>query len=82
MESSEPLYKDSNGDGIPDAFENRPSIIEILNDDISPSKRTENDIDPNAEYRFVPTDGGVVLEVFGSGSSGCRGQYKEGRAVI
>lgn len=24
-------FVDSNGDGIPDAFENRPSIVEILN---------------------------------------------------
>lgn len=31
-----PEYPDNNGNGIPDAFENRPSISEILNPELNP----------------------------------------------
>ena len=54
-------FPDSNRNGIPDAFENRPSIIEILNSD----EAAIIDAVPVSAERlyqlFVPEDGGVIL---------------------
>lgn len=39
------IYPDTNGNGVPDAFEHRPPISEILNaDDIQQQKQAEVDI--------------------------------------
>lgn len=62
------LLQDSNNDGIPDAFENRPTITEILNGDkalVANSPR--NASTSGASYRFLALEEGVVLlEVFGT----------------
>lgn len=54
-------FPDRNNDGIPDAFENRPSIIEILND-------VEQSPAASSAYRVSVPDGGqlVVVDVNGS----------------
>lgn len=65
-------YPDSNSNGIPDAFENRPSITEILNSDGAIQRRDDlGPLNEESGYRFVvgPARSGgsrlIVLEVEG-----------------
>jgi hypothetical protein len=66
-------FPDLNGDGIPDAFENRRPVSEILNDD-NPTQSTpingpmNSGIEP--PYKFYVVDGVVLLEVFGTSEVG------------